>query len=77
MSRRFVVCVCVPIALLTLPAAPVNARPAGFQGVIAGFVFSCASKIVRPLVTRAIDPVLNASQVPAVYFQPANVEERL
>jgi hypothetical protein len=77
MSRRFVVCVCVPIALLTLPAAPVNTRPASFQGVIAGLAFGGACKTVRPLVPRAIDAILDASQVPVGYFGSANVEGRL
>jgi hypothetical protein len=73
MSRRFVVCVCVPIALLTLPAAPANALPASFQGSIAGFVFSGATKMVRPLpgipgATRLdppiVGPVDSASTAP-------------
>jgi hypothetical protein len=77
MSRRFVVCVCVPIALLTLPAAPANAAPASFQGPSAGLVFSGGAKTVPPLLRRAIDPVLDASQVPAVYFVSVDIEERL
>jgi hypothetical protein len=53
-----------PIALLTLQAAPANAQPASFQGPIAGFVFSGASKTVRPLLgvpgaTHADPPILS------------------
>src|SRR5580700_8106149 len=62
MSRWYIVC--LPIALLTLPAAPANAQPAGFQGPIAGFVFSGASKTVRPLLgipgaTHVAPPILS------------------
>jgi hypothetical protein len=46
MSRWYIVC--VPIAVLTLQAAPANAQPAGIQGSIAGFVLSITSKTVRP-----------------------------
>jgi hypothetical protein len=54
----------VPIALLTLQAAPANAQPASFQGPITGFVFSAASKTVRPLLgipgaTYAESPILS------------------
>ena len=63
MSRRFVVCLYVPLALLTLPAAPANAQAASFQGPIAGFVFSAAAKTVRPLLgipgaTHVASPIL-------------------
>jgi len=40
----------VPIALLTLPCFPAKAQPTSFQGPIVGFVFSGASKTVRPLL---------------------------
>jgi hypothetical protein len=71
MSRRFVVCVYVPIALLALRAAPANAQPASFQGSIAGFVFS-GGRLGVPIDAVGLD----ASQVP-VDFVPANVEEGL
>ena len=62
MSRWYITY--VPIALMTLPAAPANAQPASFQGPIAGFVFSGASKTVRPLLgipgaTHADTPILS------------------
>jgi len=48
MSRWFHVY--APVALLALPSVPVKAQPASFQSPIAGFVFSGASKTVRPLL---------------------------
>jgi len=62
MSRWYILY--VPIALLTLQATPANAQPASFQGPIAGFVFSGASKTVRPLLgipgaTHADTPILS------------------
>jgi DNA-binding beta-propeller fold protein YncE len=62
MSRWYIVY--LPIALLTVPAAPANAQPASFQGPIVGFVFSGASKTVRPLLgipgaTHAAPPILS------------------
>jgi hypothetical protein len=62
MSHRFQIC--APVALLTFLASPVKAQPASFQGPVAGFVFSSASKTVRPLLglpgsTRAAAPILN------------------
>lgn len=62
MSHWFIIY--VPIALLALPAGLANAQPASVQGPIAGFVFSGASKTVRPLLgipgaTHVDPPILN------------------
>ena len=48
MCRWFIVY--VPTAFLTLLPPPANAQPASFQGPLGGFVFSAASKTVRPLL---------------------------
>ncbi len=61
MSRCFPVY--VPAALLALVASPVQAQTANFQGPLTGFVFSGASKTVRPLLglpgaTHAASPIL-------------------
>ncbi len=50
MPRWFITYACVPIALLTLPAGPAGAQPASLHGPIAGFVFSGATKTIRPLL---------------------------
>jgi DNA-binding beta-propeller fold protein YncE len=68
---RFVVCVCVPIALLTSPAAPAEAQSANFQGPIAGFVFSAATKTVRPLLgipgaTHVAAPILSRVETASI-----------
>ena len=54
----------VPMALLALPCLPAKAQPTSFQGPIVGFVFSGASKTVRPLLgiagaTHLEQPILN------------------
>lgn len=61
MSRCFVI---GAFALLTLQAFPAIAQPASFQGPIAGFVFSSASKTIRPLfgvpgAAHVDPPILN------------------
>ena len=48
MSRWFIIY--LSIALLALPARPANAQSATFHGPVAGFVFSGATKTVRPLL---------------------------
>jgi hypothetical protein len=54
----------MPAALLLLLASPGKTQPANFQGPIGGFVFSGASKTVRPLMglpggSHLASPVLN------------------
>lgn len=50
MSHRLIVSISVSTALLALPFVVANAQPASLQGPVAGFVFSPASRTVRPLL---------------------------
>jgi DNA-binding beta-propeller fold protein YncE len=64
MSRCFNASIYFPIAFLALLPASVEAQSANFQGPIAGFVFSGASRTVRPLfglpgATHIAAPILH------------------
>jgi DNA-binding beta-propeller fold protein YncE len=64
MSRWSIISIYVAIAFLSLPADPAKAQPASLHGPVAGFIFSGASRTVRPLLgipgaTHIDPPILN------------------